>query len=52
MLRAAQVCVILDVAPNTLAAWRRQGRPPSGVPLNGRHYYDLQALAAFMSGES
>jgi predicted site-specific integrase-resolvase len=52
LLRTAQVAIVLDLSAGTLAAWRRDGKPPSAVRINGQWFYGLDAIAALMNGES
>jgi hypothetical protein len=45
MLRASELRRFLNVSDGTLQAWRAQGKPPSGVRLNGQWHYPVVAVA-------
>ena len=41
----------LNRSPNTLAMWAMEGKGPKAIKVNGRCFYSLDDLAAFIRGD-
>lgn len=52
LLSAAQLRRYLGVCDRTLQAWRAQGKPPTGVRLNGRWFYPVAEVSKFLTVEA
>jgi hypothetical protein len=51
VLSAAQTAEVLGRSTVTLERWRAENSGPRAVRLNGRYHYDVEEIAAYLSGD-
>ena len=51
LLSTLQVAHILGLHPDTLRAWRKQGRGPEFVRVGTRYRYRREAIEAYLSAK-